>query len=125
MLALTRDAGFGADGLEHRTGRIQYLGFQFASYRASPIIEHPGGDLHRRGFRGNLRCGDLQTPGRDMDRIGGDQPNMTIDPRPGIPATIGLQRIVHSDGDEVSLARRVEMRGQIISEAVEAKRAHA
>ncbi len=68
----------------------------------------------RRGLT-HIGRGNISAPVRKMIGIDVHQPHITVDPRTGIPAGIGLLRIVHPDGDHIGLVP-VQVRGQIILE---------
>src|ERR1700728_2936394 len=50
-----------------------------------------------------------------MQSARGKQPGVSIDAGPGIPAAIGLMRVIHPDGNHVIVvAAEVDMRGEVI-----------
>ena len=53
---------------------------------------------------------------RNVYRLGRDQPHMTIDSRPGVPARIGGLAVIHADRYHVGLLAENQVRRQIVFE---------
>ena len=63
------------------------------------------------------RCGrgDEGAPGHDVDGVGGDEADLTVDAGAGVPAGGGLLGVVDPDGDDVFSG--VEVRREVVVEA--------
>src|ERR1035437_3467294 len=72
---------------------------------------------------GNLGCGHEGSPLSDVDGIGDNQPNVTIDTRATVPARRRLGRSVGADGEGIRLSiAEIGMPGQFVLEADVAER---
>ena len=80
-------------------------------------IVHGVGLNRHQGFRwldhGRM---DVRPPVRNVYRLGRDQPHMTIDSRPGVPARIGGLAVIHADRYHVGLLAENQVRRQIVFE---------
>jgi len=70
--------------------------------------------MSRVGIHGG--SGDVRAPLIDVHRIRRHEAHVTIDPRSGVPARVGLLRVVHADGDHVAGATVVEIRRELVLE---------
>ena len=79
------------------------------------LVGHGAADVHRRRVGRDGGRGDEGAPGNDVGVAGGDEADLAVDARAGIPARCGLLRIVHSHRDDVLAG--MQMRRQFIVEA--------
>ena len=112
-------------------GNERQAGFRTGDFLAGWIDHHRAQDDANRLFRGagqicgnfddrdlcsHLRSRDVDAPRRDMHRIGGDEADVTVDSRAGIPTRRGLGRGVGPDDEEIRLAG-LEVVGEVVAEA--------
>src|ERR1700678_3397333 len=65
------------------------------------------------GFGGDLRGGDEGAPWGDVDGVGGDEANLTVDACARIPAGGWLLGVVDADGDDIFSGVKVRREGVV------------
>ena len=88
----------------HRISRADHHRTQDSAARCRVVVLQPGACDDLRSGRIRPRCGNRRAPVPDVQRIRDRQPDVTIDPAPGVPARIRLLRVVHPDRDDVGPA---------------------
>ncbi|OPZ14179.1 MAG: hypothetical protein BWZ10_01965 [candidate division BRC1 bacterium ADurb.BinA364] len=108
---------FAALRIENRCAEFECL-----RLRSRIADSRPNRDI--RLFRRDIRTDDADAPVLDAKAIGDDQPNMTVNARPRVPAAVRLEAVVHANAQDVVFAE-LHVGRQIVIIAHVAVVAHA